>query len=181
MQRVMHMKAQTKMALSQFVRDFRLPRYQELPAMGVYLEQVVKFIDQSLAPLGWETLTPSMISNYVKRGLITSPVKKQYDRDQIAHLMFIALAKNVLSLDDVQEFIRLQERTYTTQVAYEYFRMELENMLAYVFELKDEMDTVGVENTDEKTMLRNCIIAISHKIYLEKFIHAVAAEAREAQ
>jgi len=110
----MHMKAQTKTALSLSVRDFRLPRYRELPAMGVYLEQAVKFIDQALAPLGWETLTPSMISNYVKRGLITSPVKKQYDRDQIAHLMFIALAKNVLSLDDVQEFIRLQERTYTT-------------------------------------------------------------------
>jgi len=52
-------------------------------------------------------------------------------------------------------------------------------MLAYVFELKDEMDTVGVESTDEKTMLRNCIIAISHKIYLEKFIHAVADEARQ--
>ena len=108
------MKEQTKQALSQTFRDFRLPRYQEIPNVGLYLEQAVKFIDQALAPLGWETLTPSMISNYVKRGLITSPVKKQYDRDQIAHLMFIALAKNVLSLDDVQEFIRLQERTYTT-------------------------------------------------------------------
>lgn len=179
MQVVIYMKEQTKLALSQSFREFRLPRYQEIPNVGLYLEQAVKFIDQALAPLGWETLTSSMISNYVKRGLITSPVRKQYDRDQVAHLMFIALAKNVLSLDDVQEFIRLQERTYTTQVAYDYFCLELENTLAYTFGLKAEMETVGVESTDEKTMLRNCIIAISHKIYLEKFIHAVAAEARQ--
>ena len=39
------------------------------------------------------------------------------------------------------------------------------------------MDAVGVERTDEKTMLRNCIIAISHKLYLEKYIAAVAEEA----
>jgi len=171
------MKEATKQALSQQMQDFRLPRYSGIPDVGLYLEQVVKYIDQQLAPLGVPALTGSMVSNYVKKDLISSPVKKRYDRDQIVYLMFIALAKSIMSLDDVAEFIRLQERTYTTEVAYNYFCMELENMLFFVFGLKDRMDTVGVESTDEKTMLRNCIIAISHKIYLEKFIHAVAEEA----
>ena len=170
------MNAQTKQTLSQSLRDFRLPRYQEIPNVGLYLDQAAKYIHQSLAPLGVESLTPSMISNYVKKGLIGSPVKKQYDRDQIGHLMFIALAKSVLSLDDLQTFIQLQERTYTTAVAYDYFCLELENMLQFVFGLKDTVDAVGVESSDEKAMLRSCIIAIANKIYLEKFIHAVAAE-----
>lgn len=173
------MKEQTKRSLSASVRDFRLPRYREIPDVGLYLEQVSKFIDQTLSPLGWESLTGSMISNYVKKGLISSPVKKLYSRDQIGHLLFIALAKSVLSLEDLVSFIRLQERTYATEVAYDYFCLELENMLAYVFGLKDRVDAVGVESSDEKTMLRNCIIAICHKIYLEKYIHAVAAEAAE--
>ena len=170
------MKAETKRDLSQSVRDFRLPRYQEIPDVGLYLEQVVKYLDQIIAPLGWESLTGSMISNYVKKGLIPSPARKQYSRDQIGHLVFIALAKNVLSLDDLTTFIRLQERTYTMNVAYDYFCLEMENILAYVFGLKEQADPIGVESSDEKTMLRNCIIAISHKLYLEKFIHAVAAE-----
>lgn len=173
------MKEQTKRNLSASIQGFQLPRYREIPDVGLYLEQVSKYIDQTLSPLEWEGLTGSMISNYVKKGLISSPRKKQYNRDQIGHLLFIALAKSVLSLEDLAAFIRLQERTYTTERAYDYFCMELENMLCYVFGLKDRIDPVGVETSDEKTMLRNCIIAISHKLYLEKYIHAVAAEAAE--
>ncbi len=175
------MKELTKQKLANTVLDFRLPRYGEIPNVGLYLEQAVKFIGQALSPLGDMTLTPSMISNYVKKGLVSSPVKKQYDRDQLAHLMFIALAKSVLSLDGLQEFIRLQERTYSTQKAYDYFCMEFENMLYVVFGLKDQPDTVGQDNTDEKNILRSCIIAVTYKIYLEKTIQAVAEEAREAE
>lgn len=173
------MREQTKRSLCASIQGFQLPRYGEIPDVGLYLEQVSKYIDQTLSPLGWEGLTGSMISNYVKKGLIPSPVKKQYGRDQIGHLLFIALAKSVLSLEDLATFIRLQERTYTMEIAYDYFRLELENVLSYVFGLKEQIDSVGVENSDEKTMLRNCIIAICHKIYLEKYIHAVAAEAAE--
>lgn len=171
------MKEETKLALSQTYRDFRMPRYREIPDVGLYLEQVTKFIGEALAPLGCEALTGSMVSNYVKKGLIRGPVKKLYSREQIAQLLFIALAKSVLSLDGLTTFLRLQERTYAAAVAYDYFCLELENMLVYVFGLKDQADPVGVERTDEKTMLRNCIIAISHKLYLEKYIAAVAEEA----
>lgn len=174
------MKAERKQALSMAVRNFRLPRYREIPDVGLYLDQTTKYIEQCLTPLGNPGLTPSMISNYVKKGLVANPVRKLYHRDQIGYLMFIALAKNVLSLDDLQTFIGLQMRTYTMEVAYDYFCLELENMLMYVFGLKEDADAVGVENSDEKTMLRNCIIAITHTIYLEKYIRAVAAEVEEA-
>lgn len=170
------MTQEQKTALSRWVADFRLPRYQEIPDVGLYLEQVTKYLSQYLSAVGEVQLTPSMISNYVKKGLITNPVRKQYNRDQIAHLLFIALAKSVLSLEDVREFIRLQERTYTTQRAYDYFCGELEHMLLFVFGLEDDPTDIGSDSSDEKTMLRNCIIAVTHKIYLEKFIRAVAAE-----
>ena len=117
-----------------------------------------------------------MISNYVKKGLVSNPVKKQYSRDQIAYLLFIALAKNVLSLDNLTLFIRLQQRTYTTERAYEYLRNEFENILHYVFGLKPEIDSVGMDSTDEKFMLRSTIITIAHKIYLEKCFAAIAEE-----
>ena len=110
-----------------------------------------------------------MIANYVKRKLIANPVKKQYGREQIAYLFFIAVAKNVLSLNSLERFIRVQERTYSLEQAYDYFCAELENILAFVFGLKGSPDDVGVTHTDEKMMLRSTIIAFSHKIYLEKY------------
>ena len=73
------MKQETKQQVRQTVANFRLPRYQEIPNMGLYLEQATKYVCEYLEPLGDYTLTPSMISNYVKKGLIANPIKKQYD------------------------------------------------------------------------------------------------------
>ena len=75
------------------IENFRLPKYSEIPDVGLFLEQTTKYISQCLAPLGCVSLTSSMISNYVKMHLIESPVKRQYSREQIAYLIVIAIAK----------------------------------------------------------------------------------------
>ena len=121
-------------------------------------------------------ITTSMISNYVKKKIVTSPVKKQYSRDQIACLIFVAVIKTVVSMEDIRLMVSIQRATYSTQVAYDYFCMELENMLQYVFDRKSELETVGVETTGEKVMLRNAIITVSHKVYLNALLAALRTE-----
>ena len=173
------MNESAKQQISFSIQNFRLPRYHEIPNVGLYLEQTSKYIAECLAPVQETAFTSSMISNYVKKGLISNPIKKLYYRDQIAQLMFIMLAKSVVSLDNLYHFIRLQERTYPTERAYNYLCDEFENMLLFVFGLKESVDNVGVDSTDEKLMLRNTIITIAHKIYLDKFFEALAAETAE--
>ncbi len=170
------MKEETKQRIAQPIRTFRLPRYQEIPNMGLYLEQTTKYIAEYLSPLQENAITSSMISNYVKKDLVANPVKKLYYREQIAYLMFIALAKSALSLDNLARFIRLQKQTYTPERAYNYICDEFENILQYVFGLKENPEDVGVDSTDEKIMLRATIIAVAHKIYLEKCFEAMAQE-----
>lgn len=170
------MKLETKQRIAQSVKDFRLPRYNEIPNMGLYLEQATKYICEYLEPLGEYSLTPSMISNYVKKGLIANPVKKQYSREQIAYLFFIAVAKSVLSLDALTGFIKLQQRTYPLPKAYNYFCSEFENLLQFTFELKDTIESAGQDNTDEKRLLFTCIVSAVQKVYLEKCLEAIAAE-----
>ena len=162
-----------KEAIKASVQNFRLPTYEEIPDVGLYLEQTAQYVADRLAPLQSVSITPSMVSNYVKQGLIESPVKKLYYRDQIAYLFFIAAAKTVLSLEDVQTLIRLQKQTYDTKTAYRYFSQEFENILFFIFGLKDNLDTVGSENSDEKAMLRNTIITVAHKVYLNKSLRAL--------
>ena len=168
------MKQEIKQQIGQSVQGFRLPRYQEIPDVGLYLEQATKYICRYLSPILETPLTASMISNYVKRGLLSSPVKKQYSRDQVAYLFFIAVAKNVLSLDALACFLRLQERTYPLEKAYDYFCRELENLLLFQFEVRETIESSDEDSSDEKRLLYSCTAAVVQKVYMEKWLEAVS-------
>ena len=176
------MKDETKQKIAASVNGFRLPRYHEIPTVGLYLEQTTKYISEYMAPLGDYGLTNSMISNYVKKGLVANPVKKLYDRDQIAYLFFIAVAKTVLSLDALTGFIALQKRTYDLETAYNFFCLQFEGLLQYTFELTDIVELtepdalIDNESAMGRRLLYSCIIAVTQKIYLEKSLEIIGQE-----
>ena len=157
-------------------RIFRLPMYEDIPDVGLYLEQTVKYINSYFDPFDDMNLTASMVSNYVKKGLVANAVKKQYYREQIAYLFFIAVAKNVLSMENLSLFIGIQKETYTVKKAYDYFCAELENVMEYVFGIKSELANVGSDETEEKHMLRNTIITAAYKLYLDCCFDAIRAD-----
>lgn len=169
----------TKQKMADSIRSFRLPRYNELPDTGLYLDQTVKYINQYLEIIGWPALTNSMVSNYVKNEVLAGPVKKQYYAKQIAHLMAIAFMKGVLTLENISLLFHMQKEVYTDQVAYDYFCSELENMLFYSFGIRDNIEEIGVTESDIKTMLRGVIIAVSHLIHLNQCFIAINAEKTE--
>ena len=78
----------------------RLPRWDELPDIDLYLDQVLTLLDKYLGPFlpenGGHALTASMINNYVKLRIVPAPVKKRYGRVQLAYLLVIGLLKQVL-------------------------------------------------------------------------------------
>lgn len=145
-------------------RDYRMPRYKEIPNVGLYLEQTVKYINECLAPIEI-SITPSMLSNYVKKGYIDRPIKKQYYADQIAYAIYIVIIKQVLSMDNIASLFVLQKAIYTLPVAYDYFCSELEKTLVAIFENKKTKKDMG-DISFEKKMLHSVIVAVSHIIYL---------------
>ena len=161
------------------IQKFHMPRYQDIPNMGLYLEQTTKYLNHFLAPLGCMEVTSSMISNYVKKGLIPSPVKKLYYADQIAYLFFIVIAKQVLSMENIIALSERQKKTYTIPVAYDYFCRELENMLFFFFGLKDKPEDLGETESDEKNLLRGLIMSAANVIYLNNYIECVRKQNQE--
>ena len=125
--------------LKNTVRDIHLPRYHEIPTVGLYLEQVTRYVNGYLAELSCPILTPSMVSNYVKQRTIPGPVKKSYGPESIANLMYVALVKNVLSMEDIRLLERQGLEQYQPEQAYDYFCDEFENVLTGVFGLKAEL------------------------------------------
>ena len=173
------METELKRRMAGSIRGFRLPRYAEIPSVGLYLEQTIKYINSFLAPLGCLELTGSMISNYVKKGLIPAPVKKLYYPEQIAYLFFVALAKNLTSMENIDLLISVQRSTYTLPVAYDYMCRELENMLYYFFGLKAAPENVGETESDEKNLLQGLIMSAANVIYLNNYIECVREQNRK--
>ena len=91
------------------IAAFRLPRYAQIPEVGLYLEQVVRYINARLAPLGEPELTGSMVSNYVKQKLVPAPLKKLYTAEHLARLLFIAVVKPVVPLEGLRLMFSIQE------------------------------------------------------------------------
>ena len=167
------MKTELKRRMAESVRGFRLPRYAEIPTVGLYLEQTIKYINSFLAPLGCLELTGSMVSNYVKKGLIPPPVKKQYFPEQISYLFFVAIAKNLTSMENIDLLISVQRSSYTLPVAYAYMARELENMIFFFFGLQDTLEDLGEAKTDEKDLLQGMIMSAANVIYLNNYIECL--------
>ena len=108
---------------------FQLPAYQEIPNVGLYLEQTLKYINDTFSAFRSVELTKSMISNYVKLGYLRRPVKKQYDREQIAALLFIAVSKQVLSMDNIGKLFRMQVELGSMEESYTAFKADFDYSL----------------------------------------------------
>lgn len=85
-----------------------LPRWSDLPQFDLYMDQVVQYVNDIIVPLGLDELTATMVNNYVKKGVIIAPVKKKYQRGQLANVLVIAILKPVFSLDTIAGGINYQ-------------------------------------------------------------------------
>lgn len=158
------------------VEHFSLPDYESIPDVGLFLDQVTKYLCEYLKELNSFSVTGSMISNYVKKGLVANPVKRQYGREQIAYLFFIVIAKTVLSLEDIQLLIQLQKQTHPVWEAYTYFRRELSRVLNTVFDIGESSDADSSADTPERVILRNTVTAVAHKVYIDQCLLASRGE-----
>lgn len=169
------MNDENRRKLAEYVRDFHLPRYRELPDIGLHLEQVTRYAARYVPT----PLTGSMVSNYVKQKIIPGPVKKAYSRESIAYLIFLSYIKTVISLEDIRLMMELQRNSYALSVAYDYFCDELENLLQYICGLRDAPAKLGVTNSQEKELLRTALMSITYKVYLDQYLKLIREEKQQ--
>ncbi len=87
---------------------YESPAWERLPELELYMDQVITFMNRQLEPFsagGERLLTPSMINNYVKDGVLPRPEKKKYSRDHIAMLFMVCTLKSVLSLPEIDALV----------------------------------------------------------------------------
>ena len=166
------------------LQSFTLPTYSEIPDVGLYLDQVTKYINSFMTGFPEMEVTPSMISNYAKQKLIDRVNKKRYTRDQIATLIMIAMTKTVLSIDNVRTLINDITGTGTeTKEVYTSFRSLMHEVLESFNEPALSLRMDSGESELARTT-RNVIITVAHKMYLERYFeyrHELEAENEESE
>lgn len=120
------------------VQTYHMPRYDELPAIDLYMDQVVAILEDCLRlflrDAQEKRITPAMINNYVKLKVLPPPVKKRYTRDHLCQLILICLLKQVLSLPEIQRLIAAQLETRDVRAMYDGFCAMQERAVASALE-----------------------------------------------
>ncbi|MFI3226196.1 MAG: DUF1836 domain-containing protein [Clostridia bacterium] len=160
---------------SEQFNTYHLPRWDELPAIEYYMDQVIEYINSYVKIFSDDgnsnLLTAAMINNYVKLGLIPAPVKKKYSKIHISNLIVITIIKQVCVISQIKEAILLQMKSNGGRGAYNIFCAEIEKSVISISSIVKN----GRIYVDEPVALDNMAVknisqALSSKILAIKVI-----------
>ena len=103
---------------------FSYPKWEEIPSINLYLDQVLLYVNQICPPASPDKekgLTASMVNNYVKHGYLTKPEKKKYQRKQIARLIAITTLKSVFSIQEIAQTLNTLQTETNSEELYNAF------------------------------------------------------------
>ena len=107
------------------LEEYRLPDWEDFPELPLYMDQVIYLMDQYLSPLPREAeqkaVTPAMINNYVKLGIIPRPNKKRYTRVHLAFLVMVCVLKQTISTAEIKKLVPAELDEEETRARYEAF------------------------------------------------------------
>lgn len=104
--------------------NFSYPKWEDIPNIDLYLDQVLLYVNQVCAPVSPDKdkgLTASMVNNYVKHGYLTKPDKKKYQRKQIARLIAITTLKSVFSIQEIAQTLNSLQTQASSDQLYDAF------------------------------------------------------------
>lgn len=105
------------------------PEWEQLPDIGLYMDQVIGYLNRQLGPLipseKERSITSSMINNYAKAKIIPRAKSKKYTQEHIALLLSIFMLKKSLSVQDMGVLLKGYAVDDSFRAFYERFRAAL--------------------------------------------------------
>ena len=150
------------------VNNFHIPRWNELPNIDLYMDQVLNYIEGSLKDYirsDEKIITKTMINNYVKQGIISPPVNKKYNRLHIAELFAVCVLKQVYSIPDIKELIKLALEANSAENSYNKFCDYLTESLISTFNGTEY--SISSNYTPEQYLLKNVVQSFANKLYAQ--------------
>jgi len=150
------------------LEQFKLPRWEELPSIDLYLEQVLSLLEDWLGDFlsfdGKKIITKTMVNNYVKQKFIAPPVNKKYDKTAVASLFVIAILKPVYTIEEISRLIKLDIRTNAKEQAYNEFCELIESAVTHAFH-QTAMPKISMKS-DPRGILWNVCNSFACQLYV---------------
>ena len=150
------------------VTKFHIPRWNELPNIDLYMDQVLNYIENSLKDYiksDEKFLTKTMINNYVKHGILQPPINKKYNKLHIAELFAICILKQVYSISEIKELLALALKTNSAENSYNKFCDYLTDSLVSTFNGTEYSSSSSY--TPEQYLLKNVVQSFVNKLYAQ--------------
>ena len=163
-------------------REFKANEWDTLPDIDLYMDQVIGYLNRQLKNQckdgreEGQILTPSMINNYVKSGLVTHPDRKKYVREHLAQLYMLCSMKQILTIPDASELIRrLSEDGHGIEEVYDAFISDQHALNEGIALTIEGIDAVSSEYDLMKVAVGLVLTATAERIAAERIIALLRA------
>lgn len=152
----------------QFLHEYRLPAWEEIPNLELYMDQVITLLNHYLDFLPREekadkVITATAINNYVRLKIMPAPKKKRYSRIHIAYLIMICTLKQTLTISDVQKIIPMGLSESAVRELYDNYAGQHREMAEYfISQVRANGRTVlDADNQEEEHPVENLVSALA--------------------
>ena len=152
--------------------SFHIPRWEELPAVDLYMEQVITLIHSNLGAffeqVGIQPITKNMINNYVKAKIVQAPVNKRYPRISVAMIIVVYILKSCYETEDVGKLIRMGvDLEAGVPLTYNRFCDAIENSVKAVFSGEVHIKDMQIPGRERKYLMENFALSFASKYYVQ--------------
>ena len=135
--------------------------WEELPDIGLYMDQLISYMPRQLIRYGeGETLTSAMVNNYIKDGAMPRAEGKRYSRTHLACLTALCALKQVLSVKDAGLLLDAAAEGQEPQALYAQFLEELDRAL--------DVTAGSLDASDREEDLPDLALALALRSYADK-------------
>lgn len=154
-----------------------LPKWKDLPNIDLYMDQIITYLNDILGNVirnekCEKIITKTMINNYVKQAVLPPPMNKKYTRAHIAQLIVICILKEVYSITDIKNLIRLGLSTSEPSICYNKFCSYFCSCVIATFNGTAYSSEKNL--TKEQYLLKNVVQSFVNKLYVQTtYLHMI--------
>jgi len=130
--------------LKERLKEDRPALWQELPDIALYMDQIVSYMPRQLIGVDENMrLTPAMVNNYIKDGLLPRANGKRYGKEHVAYLTAICILKQLLPVREMAPLLEKAVENREVESFYADLTAQLDRELSKTAEKVDaEMDDI---------------------------------------
>lgn len=157
--------------IKKMLEEKRPNSWEDIPDIDLYMDQVLSYMTRQHVGLELdENLTSAMVNNYMKKDLLPRAKGKKYDRQHIAYLTAICLLKQVLSVTDAGELLKLHIKEREEEQVRKFYEKYMEIMDQEFCEISAAIDEEADQERLADLALRLAVSSYGQKLACQQIL-----------